>query len=203
MARLLEKAEIRGISEDVRRQLVREAKPSADLVQIATEILDAEGVGDFDRRRLLIEIEDRANAYYRTLWAGSSVDEKFAMFNLAQDGFLNSQYSNINSLLRSLLGRGLIRFDPSLRLMNDSFRQFVRNTGQTEGLSEALQREGGSPWKTLRWVMLAVVLSVSVLLFFTQPGLFENITVFLGAVVGGTAMFLKLLDMFHAGRTPA
>ena len=134
MGRLLEKAEIRGISEDVRRLLVREAKPSADLVQIATEILDAEGVGDFDRRRLLIEIGDRANAYYRTLWAGSSLDEKFALFRSVQDGFLNSQYSNINSLLRSLLGRGLIQFDRSLRLMNDSFRQFVRNPANRESV---------------------------------------------------------------------
>ena len=106
-------------------------------------------------------------------------------------------------MLRSLLARGLIRFDPSLSLMNDSFRQFVRGMGQAEGLPQLLEREAGSPWQTLRWVLLSVVLCVSVLLFFTQRNLFENITVFLGAIVGGTAMFFKLMDLLQSKRTPA
>jgi hypothetical protein len=198
---LLEKAELRNVPVAVRRVLVCEAKPSAYLEQIGNEILDTEDVGEYDRRRLLAEFADRASAYYRTLWAGSSLDEKYVLLDLAQDNFLNSQYPNINPLLRSLLSRGLIRFDPSARLMNESFRQFVRDAGQAEGLPQALQQEARSPWKTLRWVLLAVVLCVSLLLFFTQRNLFENITVFLGAIVGGTAMFFKLLDLFHGGQT--
>jgi hypothetical protein len=151
----------------------------------------------------LSEIGNRANPYFRTLWDASSRDEKFVLFDLAQDSFLNSQYPDLNSLLRSLQSRGLIEFDPSPRLMSESFRQFVRDAGRAEGLAEIVQREGGNPWRNLRWMLLTVVACGSVLLFFTQRNLFENIILFLGAVAGGLAAFFKMLDLFRTGKSAA
>ena len=53
--------------------------------------------------------------------------------------------------LTSLLQKGLIRFDPDLRILNSSFREFVRYVGERDELEKQENQQGGSTWKSLKW----------------------------------------------------
>lgn len=143
--------------------------------------------------QLVAEIEDRAHAYYRALWAASTKEEKLALLDAAEDDFLNSQNPAIHSLLR----RGLLTKDPMLKLMNRSFRNFVMAQGQAENVAAWEETQTAGRWGTLRWLLSTVVIAVALVLFFTQRSVFDNIVLFLGTVGGGVAAFFNLLNMFR------
>ncbi|MDH3504117.1 MAG: hypothetical protein OEZ41_00940 [Nitrospirota bacterium] len=53
--------------------------------------------------------------------------------------------------LAPLHQKGLIRFDPDLRLLNSSFREFVRLVGERDELEKQETQQGGSTWTSLKW----------------------------------------------------
>ena len=90
-----------------------------------------------------------AKAYYEEMWQSLTIDEQLALFHLSKDRFIHVEHPGLEPLLR----KGLIRFDPDLRLLNASFREFVLVVGDRDALQDQEAQKGNSLWGTLKWPM--------------------------------------------------
>jgi hypothetical protein len=71
------------------------------------------------------------------VWKEFSAEQKFVLSQLAEDGMVNPMNGRA---IRQLLRRGFIVRDPQFRIMNDSFRRFLKSA-TTEDLKQNWHRE--------------------------------------------------------------
>ncbi len=151
--------------------LERECGTDPFLLQIGDELDDY--ASDIDRRQLLEEFGERAESYYRALWASCSRDEKVVLGHLAQDGLVNEKNRR---LVRRLMVRGLIRRQPYFRLMNETFRLYVISPACREQVLELVQAAGASAWDHVRLPFFAVLVAAAVFFLSTQKQLLDSTT---------------------------
>ncbi len=108
-----------------------------------------------------------ARAYYEEIWQSLTIDEQLALYHLARDRFIHVEHTGIPPLLR----KGLIRFAPNLRLLNRSFREFVRLAGERDELEHREAQKENSTWQTLKWPLGIGVGIIIVCLLMTQEEL--------------------------------
>jgi len=142
------------------------------------------------RRSIVDRILVLATPYYQGLWAALSADEKLLLHQLAEEGFANPAQADV---VRQLLQRGLLRRDPVLRTMNDSFAVFVKAQLPPAEI-KSLEAEGAR-WHKLRGVMVAALVPLLLFLTFTQRDAVEVWIAYLGTAAAGSAGVLKLLGM--------
>ncbi len=142
------------------------------------------------RRSIVDRILALATPYYQGLWAALSADEKLLLHQLADEGFANPQQAEV---VRKLLHGGLLRKDPVLRTMNDSFAIFVKEQLPPAEI-KSLEAEGAR-WHKLRGIMVAALVPLLLFLTFTQREAVEVWIAYLGTAAAGSAGVLKLLGM--------
>ena len=113
----------------------RECMPIAALwplgVQLARDIR-SESIQSYDA--IVSELLERADPYYRMVWKECSSEQKFVLSQLAEDGMVNPMNGRA---IRQLIRRGFILRDPQFRIMNESFRRFLKSA-TTDGLETEL-----------------------------------------------------------------
>jgi hypothetical protein len=124
------------------------------------------------REQLLDEIGERTARFYRRLWTSCTDDEKVVLGHIADHGFANI---HVRRVVRRLLGRGLLRKDPALRPMSESFRQFVRSAECSTEVTRLETQAGRSAWDRLRWPLALGVVGAGLFLFVTQKELYNAI----------------------------
>ncbi len=133
------------------------------------------------REAVIVEIEQQAHLYYQALWNGCSEEEKYLIYDLAQDGLVNTFNRNgINNLVR----KGLIRRGTdSLELMNHSFRNFVLTVVDEEEaltMERKIRQEGA--WSRIRIPITLILLAVGVFIFYFQANWFDDTLGFITAL---------------------
>jgi len=146
--------------------------------------------------QIIDEVQERADGYYRDLWSTSSRDERLALFDLAQDGFINSENPGVPSLFR----RGLVVRSPELRPLNESFRRFILKAGTAEEIHKWEEANAPNRWNAVRWPVLAAAAFGAFLLFVTHREMFDTGVFFVGALGGSVAGIFKLLEVFKSTR---
>ncbi|MEK6408396.1 MAG: hypothetical protein AABN34_15825 [Acidobacteriota bacterium] len=152
-------------------------------------------ISDADAAELIAEEGDQADAYYRGAWSACSREERLTLFRVAQDGLI----SHCDPDLRRLMQWGLIVRDPSLHLMDDSFRRFVLLTSAAEGVN-TYRADVESHWDRLKVPLLLVLLGVIAFLFLTQKELYDSTISLVSALTGGVLALLKLFGMFQRSK---
>ncbi|CAN0279298.1 unnamed protein product, partial [Chrysoparadoxa australica] len=87
--------------------------------------LKANADGDeskIDKEDIILRIQLLAESYYLGLWNTLSKEEKYIIYDLAKDRFVNMNNKNG---IRRLLEKGLLVYENELRIMNESFTNFV------------------------------------------------------------------------------
>jgi hypothetical protein len=149
-----------------------------------------------DRARieeLISEVGEQAYAYHNAIWASCSEGQRCTLIQLAQDGMISPK----NRHLRRLVKRGLIVLDPSVRLMDESFRRFVKTVSRDQDVEGWRQQDGGSAWQLLRAPLLLILVGVALFLFITQKDFYDSTISFMSAATAGIAALFRLLGMFH------
>ena len=59
------------------------------------------------------------------------------------------------------------------RILNGSFRSFIRSSEHEKEIAEWQKKEHESTWQVLRFVLIAAVIGVGVWLFYAQAQLFQ------------------------------
>jgi hypothetical protein len=153
---------------------------------------------ELSRERLLEELLDRGDAYYRALWSTCTADERLVLFQLAEDGWANP----MNELaIQQLLRRGLIRRAPGLRLMNDSFRRFIHNSQQDDEVAIWKQEGDQSVWRSLKLVLILVGGLMILWLVYAQQQFFNAAIGYISAIGAATGVVIKLVSDFRGGKS--
>ena len=171
---------------------LKELKPK--IVDLIEKNEEEKVKNDYDQ--IIFKIQSLSTAYYHSLWSTCSKKEKYVIYDLAQDGLVNPR--NFQTI-DTLLNKGLIIFKDTLRVMNESFRNFVLTAIKPE---EALQmekevREIGI-WNKFRNPLIIVLLAVTAFIFITQKEGFNNIISYLTAFLAIIPILIKVGAIFSA-----
>ena len=117
------------------------------------------------------EILERADPYYKMIWNECSNDQKFVLSQLAADGLLNPTNGRA---IRQLMRRGLIVKDPQFRIMNESFRRFLRSATTPQLKRKWLHESRLSGWGRAHGAFFTTMILVDVFLLATQNALWKS-----------------------------
>jgi hypothetical protein len=123
------------------------------------------------RQQLVEWVAARADAYYRTLWAGLTSNERLVLYQLALDGWANPRNAEA---IHQLEQKQLIFRRPMYRIINDSFRSFIRCSEHESEIVEWQRTEQRSTWQALRFVVFAALIGIGVWLLYAQAQLFQT-----------------------------
>jgi hypothetical protein len=144
------------------------------------------------RRTVADSILEQERAFYAAEWRECNAEEKLLLTQLVQEGFANPRQ---NEIVRKLLKRGLIRRDPVLRPMNNSFALFVENQAQPEDIRHLESVHRGMRWSLVRNVLIGAGLLILIFLSVTQRDVVEVWVAYLGTAAAGAGGVLKLFSM--------
>lgn len=148
---------------------------------------------EIDYRRIILKIQSMAQIHYFSLWTGCTMEEKYIIYDLAQDGLVNS--SNTKAI-NILLNKGLLKFDGVLKIMNESFRHYVLTIIQpNEALLMEQEAVASGNWHKFRAPLFMVVIALALFLFITQEETFNNINAFLASLIAGVPIIFRLLSL--------
>jgi hypothetical protein len=147
--------------------------------------LSPQGVGDL--------IREGADTYYAALWAVLGEEEKLVVAQLAEGAAVNP---NCRHSLRRLLARGLVKRDPELRLMNETFSQFIR---ETVPRSLVAKWEGGteSTWRLIRGPITVGLIAIALFLFWTQSDVLGNALALLSTAGASLLVITRLMALYQ------
>ena len=163
------------------------------------------------REQVLEQLLDRADSYYRVLWSTCTQNERLVLYQLAKDGWANPKNE---VAIQQLERRGLILIPSHLcdgkswisvnesafpkeifgmRIMNESFRRFIRNSQQRDEI-EAWEKEGEqSVWRFLKLSLGILALALGAWLLYSQQQFFNTVVAYVGALGAAAGMVFKLL----------
>lgn len=144
----------------------------------------------YDKEDKILEIQQYANSYYYALWNALTRREKFAVYDMADDEFINT--GNIQ-IVKTLLNKGIIVFDNKLKLMNKSFANFVLTIvkdGEVIEMNKEVRKKG--KWANIKLVIILVLVALITLIGFGQPDFFKNVNAIAIAIVGVASILPSL-----------
>ncbi|MEQ9439203.1 MAG: hypothetical protein RIG62_09145 [Cyclobacteriaceae bacterium] len=142
------------------------------------------------KEEILLKIQSMAQPFYFSLWNTCSKEEKYILHDLADDGFVNTENKQV--LLR-LMEKGLIFYDESFHIMNESFRNFIlSNIKPSEALEMEKELRKHGRWSVYSTVILILIVS---LIFFVVSAHESIVNQFIALLAGITAAVPYLLRL--------
>jgi hypothetical protein len=145
-----------------------------------------------DVTQLLVEVGERAECYYREIWATCTPAEKLALGQVAEEGLVNEK---TKMTVRLLMARGLIRRQPHFVVMNETFRQFVLSPYVRSEVA-ALEEQSSGAWDVIRWPFLVVLIVILSFFFTTQQELSKTVLGVVAAAATVLPAVVKIASMF-------
>ena len=148
-----------------------------------------------DRQRMVMHTQNLAHGYYNDIWNALPTRERYLLYDLAKDGFLNIK--NRNSLF-SLMKKGLVVWRDRPVIFNHSFKNFIYTS---VSLNEALRLEkrnrANGSWGNIRILFYLVILTIIVFIAMGRPELFNDFEALIGAL-GGLGVIIPLVSKLLA-----
>lgn len=147
---------------------------------------------------LIQELLDRADSYYRVLWATCTQDERLVLYQLAKDGWANPK----NELaIQHLQRRRLVTLMPGLRILNESFRQFIRTSQYHEEIATWEQEGQQSVWRSLKMSLGILAVAAAAWLLYSQQQFFNTVVAYLGAIGAAGGVVFKVFSEMRGGKS--
>ncbi len=133
------------------------------------------------------KIKSLAYTYYASIWSTCSKDERFLIYDLAEDGLVNVK--NAPSIIH-LIYKGVFYQKRTLSIMNRSFRNFVLTYVNPEEV-RAMRKDtlAHGTWSSVKGPILFILAIGLLFLLYTQRGLANEIMAFLGALIAAIPVF--------------
>ena len=137
-----------------------------------------------------------ADSYYYSIWTTLSKAEKFILYDLAIDGFVNVKNEKA---IRALMQKGLIVYKDNLKVMNESFNNFVL-TVVNRDMDRAMRREieKHGTWNILQIALLMVIMGASLFVLHEQNHLMDSFDFIVTAVIAFGTFLLRFSSMWGA-----
>jgi hypothetical protein len=145
----------------------------------------------------VLTIQQISYPYYFSVWNSLSKEERYIVFDIAKDRYVNT--TNVNAIL-SLLSKGILIYDHSLRLFNDSFTNFLlTKVNSDEALEMELVSRKKGTWNTAFAVMLLLIVSLVVFLSIGQQNYLNYLNAFLTAIVALLGLLIRFSGFLSFG----
>lgn len=160
-----------------------------------SEVFRSDSSKGFSRNeQLLIEAQQLAPAF-SSLWNSFSREEKFVLYDLADDGLVNPKNWEILLLLKQ---KGIILYNEEIyafECFNPSFSYFVRQSiSQEEALEmESLAKKKGS-WMPIKFTLIIIVIALFGLVYNFNPSVLQGFLGIIGAIATSIAAFGRITD---------
>jgi hypothetical protein len=152
----------------------------------------------YSEETIVSEILERADGYYRLVWRECSDEQKFVLAQLAEDGLLNPTNGRA---IRQLVRHGLITTDPQFRLMNESFRRFLRSAASAGLKQEWVRESRRSGWGKIHGAFLTTMILLGAFLLTTQNALWQSSAAYVTTALGLLGTVAKLFNTYRGGGT--
>lgn len=145
---------------------------------------------------VLLKIQSMAQPFYFSLWNTCSKEEKYLLYDLASDDFVNTK--NVNCIVQ-LIEKGLIYMDNDdrLHLMNESFRNFVlTNIKESEALEMEREVTQNGTFSIFKAVIFVIAISALLFVSFAEQAWLESVVAVLAGVAALIPSLLRLGNWF-------
>lgn len=173
--------------------LILECGPNPRLQEIARKLELNLGSRQLSREQVLEEFGERAEGYYRALWASCTTDEQVVLEHLAETGLVNEKS---RKLIRRLMARGLVHRTAAFRLMNETFRRFVISSNCRGEILAIEKNAGPSAWDKMRGPFFAALAASIVFFLTTQQALFDGVLAGITGLTAGLPAMVQAFDFF-------
>ncbi|PIB35249.1 hypothetical protein BFP72_07490 [Reichenbachiella sp. 5M10] len=145
-----------------------------------------------------LNIQEYASSYYFSIWNSLSREERFIVYDIARDKFVNT--NNTDGII-DLLHKGILQYDHSLRLMNESFTNFILSqVNSNESLERELESRKKGKWGTASAVIALLILSLIIFLSYGKISAMNDISTLLGSLGAVITLFLRVSGIFSFGK---
>ena len=144
---------------------------------------------------LAFKLQVSSHYFYMYIWQSLTKEEKFLLYDLAEDNLVNS-FDDYN--LSMLIAKGVvIRPDGTLRLFNKGFRNFILTAiGNSEAIKIKNRIKDNGNWSTLKNPIQLVILAILAFLLTSQEEAFAKLLTYVAALGAGVPAVLKLVNLF-------
>ncbi len=159
--------------------------------------MDKKSSSTLSQEDQVLMVQQMSYPYYFSVWNSLSKEERYLVYDIAKDKYVNT--TNTNAIL-SLLSKGILIYDHSLRLMNDSFTNFVlTKVSSDEALEmELISRKKGT-WNTAFAVILLLIISLVIFLSIGQQNFLNDLNAFLTAIVALVGLLIRFSGVVSLG----
>ncbi|HLE85817.1 MAG TPA: hypothetical protein VJG13_15875 [Thermoanaerobaculia bacterium] len=182
------------------RVLIAECRPCRRLQEIGLELLRRPEIPELDPETVVQRVREEATDHYRTLWQALPETERFVLVQLAAGNLPGLAQ---RPAVAHLVAWGLAVRDPALRLMNESFRDFVLAARDADALRSWEWAGTANLWRQLRLPFFALLTAAVGFLFLTQPGLFDSTVAFASVAAAGVPALLRVVGSVRQGISAA
>jgi hypothetical protein len=165
------------------------------------KLSEATRVAKFDE--LAFKLQVSSHYFYMYIWQSLTKEEKFLLYDLAEDNLVNS-FDDYN--LSMLIAKGVvIKSDGTLKLFNKGFRNFILTAiGNSEAMKIKNQIKDNGNWSTLKYPLQLVIVAILAFLLTSQEEAFAKLITYVAALGAGVPAVLKLFTLFDkSGQKPA
>ena len=146
----------------------------------------------------ILNVQETAFTYYFAIWNSLTKEERYIIYDIAHDRFINA--NNVDSII-DLLHKGILVYDHSLHLMNESFTNFVlTKVSSDEALERELESNKKGNWSTASAVLILVIISLIAFISFGRINILQDVNALLTSLAAIIAVFLRLGGMFISGK---
>lgn len=142
----------------------------------------------------ILNVQETSYTYYYAIWNSLTKEERYIIYDIAHDQFVN--VNNVDGTI-DLLHKGLIVYDHSLRLMNESFTNFVlTKVNGDEALEKELQFTKKGDWSTASAVLLLVIISLIVFISFGKINILNDVNALIGSLAAIFTLLIRMSGIF-------
>jgi hypothetical protein len=149
---------------------------------------------------MVFKLQLTSQYFYTDIWQSLTLEEKFLLYDLAEDGLVNS-YDNFN--LSMLICKGLIiNKDGVLNLFNVGFRNFILTAVGAKEVNRIRDKvKDNSRWSNLKIPLNLTIMTILVFLFASQQEEYTRVITYITAFGAGVPAILKIFSLFGSSST--
>lgn len=168
-------------------------KAQAPAFRAGRGLSESTRIAKFDE--LAFKLQVSSHYFYMYIWQSLTKEEKFLLYDLAEDNLVNA-FDDYN--LSMLIAKGVvIRPDGTLKLFNKGFRNFILTAiGNSEAIKIKNQIKDNGNWNTLKNPLQLIILAILGFLLVSQEEAFAKLITYVATLGAGVPVVLKLFTLF-------
>jgi hypothetical protein len=149
---------------------------------------------------LIFKLQITSHYFYTYIWQSLTKEEKFLLYDLAEDGLVNP-YDDYN--LSVLICKGLIiRQDGILTLFNKGFRNFILTAignAEVKRIKDHVKDNG--KWGSLKAPLRLTILAILIFLMTSQQQAYNHLIAYVTTLGAGIPALLSIFSIFGGSNT--